>query len=80
MTEKEKTNEVQFECACCGDVVKDIAECRELDGNLVCVECIRKMNLYELMEITGIADEDSLYDFLGLTRPVLRCEEEGWYD
>jgi len=81
MTEKnQKTNEERFECAVCGDIVKEITECRELDGNIICVECIRKMNLYELIEITGIPDEDLLYDFLGLERPVYVNEEEEWYD
>ncbi len=71
MRQKEKkTIKEYLECECCGESILCAEDCRDLDGSIVCVECIRRMKLCEIMELTGIMDEDALYDFLGFQIPT----------
>lgn len=68
-------DELPLECDRCGGAIYDLADCRVIDGNVLCVECLREMRTCEILEVLGISYEEYLYDYLGLSSNV-RCEND----
>lgn len=64
------------ECACCGDIITNEDDYRMLDGNPVCIDCIRGMKLYELFALCSVRSEDELYEILGFELPNYSSYEE----
>lgn len=64
------------ECACCGELIDSEEDYRMLDGNAICIDCIRGMKLYELFALCSVRSEEELYEILGFELPRYSSYEE----
>lgn len=68
-------DEMPLECDRCGGAIYDPNDCRIVDGNVLCTECLREMSMYEILEVLGITYEEYLFDYLGIGNNVYNDEE-----
>lgn len=68
--------EAMIECACCGEFIDSEEDYRMLDGNAICIDCIRGMKLYELFALCSVRSEEELYEILGFELPRYSSYEE----